>query len=824
LYRPDPDWHGGLVVAVQGGNMLEPYRVVDLTDERGNLAAFMLAGLGADVVLVEPPDGSGGRRRGPFAGAGEDPERSLTFWGWNRGKRSVVLDPTSGPGRSALADLCRDADVVIESGAIPVDLAALRAAHPGLVTVSISAFGPTGPKAHWPSTDLTAHAAGCQLAMTGDEDRAPVRTTIPQAFLHASADAAVGALMALTERTASGRGQHIEVTAQRSIMQATQSYALAAPLGAAPVQRKSGGIRTAGLDVQLVWPCKDGYVSVTFLFGASMGPFTRRFMHLIHEEGYCDEATRDKDWLDYTNQLYDGREPVEEYERLKRIVGDFCAARTKAELLEAAQSRMLLLAPVATAAEVMRSPQFEAREYFDVVEDRLLSEVAVLTPGPWVKSSCLAPTRLGRAPRLGEHTEEVLGAPPRMRPPAPVSSDPVRRPPLEGVKVLDLTWAMSGPATTRTMADFGATVVRIETGEHLDVARTVGPFVNDVPGIDASGLLFNMTTGKRSVSLDLREPGARAVLDDLVRWSDVVIESFSPRGRATLDLGYARLSALRPGLIMMSSCLFGQTGPLERYAGLGTMGSALSGFNDLTGWADRPPCGPFGAYTDYPSPRFALCAILAALDHRRRTGQGQYLDFAQSEASVHFLTPALLDQVINGGSPSREGNADVTMAPHGVYRAAGEDAWVAVACRDDRDWRALAGLIGREDLAALSVAARRSRRGQLDEVIEAWTATRPAPEVERQVIAAGVPAHAVQNSGECAADPQLRHLGHYVELSHPEHGTITVEGCRIALSETPGVVEGIPPFLGQDTVEVLTDLLGYDDDRIGALYAAGALN
>jgi crotonobetainyl-CoA:carnitine CoA-transferase CaiB-like acyl-CoA transferase len=804
--------------------MLEGYRIVDLTDERGNLAAFMLAGLGADVVLVEPPTGSGGRHRGPFAGGGADAERSLTFWGWNRGKRSVVIDLTAAAGPSALAALCRDADVVIESGAVPVDLTPLRAAHPELVTVSISAFGPTGPKAQWPSTDLTAHAAGCQLAMTGDEDRAPVRTTVPQAFLHASADAAVGALMALTERAASGRGQHVDVTAQRSMMQATQSYALASPLGATPVERKSGGIRSGGLDVQLVWPCKDGYVSVTFLFGASMGPFTRRLMHLIHDEGYCDRATRDKDWLDYTNQLYDGREPIEEYERLKRIVGDFCAARTKAELLEAAQSRMLLVAPVATAAEVMHSSQFEARAYFDVVEDRLLSEGPVPTPGPWVKSSRLAPTRLGRAPRLGEHTDEVLRSPPRARPAVPVQTAAVRRPPLQDVKVLDLTWAMSGPATTRTMADFGATVVRIETSGHLDVARTVGPFVNDRPGTDSSGLLFNMTVGKRSVSLDLRQPGAREVLDDLVRWSDVVIESFSPRGRATLDLGYERLHGLRPGLIMMSSCLFGQTGPLERYAGLGTMGSALSGFNDLTGWPDRPPCGPFGAYTDYPSPRFALCALLAALDHRRRTGQGQYLDFAQSEASVHFLTPALLDQVVNGGTPSREGNDDATMAPHGVYACAGDDAWAAIACRHDDDWRALAALMGRDDLAPWTASARRARRAQLDQLVGAWTGVRPAPEVEAQVIAAGVPAHAVQNSGECAADPQLRHLGHFVELSHPEHGTVTVEGCRIMLSATPGVVEGIPPFLGQDTNEVLTAMLGYDDDRVGALYTAGALN
>ena len=190
--------------------MLDPYRVIDLTDERGNLAAFILAGLGADVVLVEPPDGAASRRRGPFAGDVDDGEHSLTFWGWNRGKRSVVLDLDTADGQAALAELCAGADAVIECGAVPVDLAALRAANPALVTASITPFGATGPKADWPATDLTVNAAGCQLAISGDEDRAPVRTAVPQTFLHACADAAVGVVVALTERATSGLGQHVE--------------------------------------------------------------------------------------------------------------------------------------------------------------------------------------------------------------------------------------------------------------------------------------------------------------------------------------------------------------------------------------------------------------------------------------------------------------------------------------------------------------------------------------------------------------------------------------------------------------------------------------
>ena len=318
------------------------------------------------------------------------------------------------------------------------------------------------------------------------------------------------------------------------------------------------------------------------------------------------------------------------------------------------------------------------------------------------------------------------------------------------------------------MADFGADVIRIETSHHLDVARTIGPFVNDIPGNDSGGLLFNMTTGKRSVSLDLRQPLAREVLDDLVRWSDVVIESFSPRGRAALDIEYDRLAALRPGLVMMSSCLFGQSGPLEKYAGFGTMGASLGGFFDLTGWPDRPPCGPFGAYSDYPSPRFALCALLAALDHRRRTGEGQYLDFAQAEACVHFLAPAVLDQSVNGRATTRNGNADIAMVPHGVYRSAGDDAWVAIACRDDADWHALAGLLDRTDLAgadderAAGARGRARRHRRRPGRAPARRTTR-----WRRRSPPGVPAHSVQNSGECMADPQLDHLGHWVTTPAP---------------------------------------------------------
>lgn len=804
--------------------MLAPYRVLDLTDERGQLAGYMLGALGADVILVEPPQGSSSRRLPPFAGDVEDVERSLTFHGWNRGKRSVVLRLDTNEGRDHLTRLACDADVVIESGAVPVDLAALRAANPALVTVSISPFGSSGPKADWPATDLTVLAAGCQLAMTGDADRAPVRTSVPQAFLHAAADAAAGAIAALLERASSGLGQHVDISAQRSILQATQSCVLAAPLGASPVLRSSGGVRAGGLDVRLRWPCKDGFVSITFLFGNSMGPFTRRLMTWIHDEGLCDDETRDKDWIGYAEMLYDGREPVSEYERVKQVVEAFCLTKTKAELLEAARSKVLLIAPVAAPDDIIESTQFALRGFWDEVDDPVLKDRPVRAPGPFAWGSSRDAIRLGRAPRLGEHTEGVLAAPVRATTPAPAASGRERRPPLEGVKVLDLTWAMSGPQTTRAMADLGATVVRVESTKVTDVARTVAPFLNDVPGAEASGLLFNMGAGKQSITLNLRTPEGHGVLEDLIRWADVLIESFSPRGAAGLGLDYQRVAAANGDIIMMSSCLFGHTGPLAEYAGFGTMGASLAGFFHLTGWRDRPPCGPFGAYTDYMSPRFAFCTVLAALDERRRTGRGQYFDFAQAESAMHFLTPALLDYVVNGSIQAAAGNDDPVMAPHAVYPCAGDDQWVAVGCRDDTDWSRLAGVLGRPDVADLAAGERRARLVELDGLVAAWTAGHEPAAAAAILVGAGVPAHAVQNSAECAVDEQLVYQNHFVTVPHAEHGTVVVEASRLDLSATPAVIRRGPPVLGEQTVEVLTGLLGYGDDRLGVLFAAEALD
>jgi crotonobetainyl-CoA:carnitine CoA-transferase CaiB-like acyl-CoA transferase len=491
----------------------------------------------------------------------------------------------------------------------------------------------------------------------------------------------------------------------------------------------------------------------------------------------------------------------------------FTAAHTKAELFEGARQRRVLLAPLSSPGDVLDSEQLAARDFWDHLE---VDGRSFRAPGPFAVASVTPLPRLEPAPRLGAHNATV-----EPRPRVDLASGPARRPPLAGVKVLDFTWAWAGPTITRALADFGATVVKIESGRRIDTARTIGPYWHGETGTETSAAFHNLNAGKLSVTVDLDTAAGREVVLDLVRWADVVTESFSPRAMTAWGLGYDDLRTANPGVIMLSTCLMGQTGPLADYAGFGNLAAAWCGFTELVGWPDRPPTGPFGAYTDYISPRPALAALLAALDHRRRTGAGQHLDVAQAEAALHFLAPALLDADVNGHGPGRRGNDDEAMAPHGVYRARGDDRWVAVACEDDEQWRRLATAVGRPDLGGWTAVERLAQRRLLDGVVEAWTAARDPVAVHDELQALGVPTHAIQHSPECATDPQLRHLGHFVTVDHPELGPVELEGPRYRLSATPGAV-GPPPALGQHVLPVLTEILGYNADRVSALLAAGA--
>ena len=809
--------------------MLSPYRILDLSDERGLLCGHILADLGADVVLVEPPGGSPARAAPPLLDNAPEGERSLVWAAYARNRRSIELDLDSPEGQDEFRRLAASADILIES-ADPGVMAArglgagdLAEVNPGLVYVSITPFGQDGPKANYRATDLIVAAASGTLHIAGYPDAAPVRVSAPQAYLHGAAEAAGAAMVALAERARSGRGQHVDVSIQQAMNLGAMGQMVNAAAGAPETVRVAGGAVIGPVTLRLIWEARDGYVSLTFFFGNAIGPFTRRLMEWICEEGGCDEATRDKDWIAYAALLQRGEEPYEEFDRVVGVVADFLKTRTKAELMLEAQRRRLLILPVAAVPEVLENPQLEARGYWRSLP---VAGREALHPGISVRLSALPAREELPVPRPGQHTAEVLAEPPRPLTPSPALL-PSTALPLEGLRVLDFMWVMAGPVVTRVLADYGATVIRVESPSRPGAGRSMAPFRGGEFAPQNSLFFDNMNAGKLGLALNLSCEEGREVARDLVRWADVVGESFAPGAFGRWGLDYDSLRAIKPDLIMMSSCLFGQDGPLSDVSGFGTMGAAIATFIELTGYPDRPPAGPFSAYTDTVAPRFAVPALLAALDHRRRTGEGQYIDHSQIESSIHFISPYLLDYQLTGRVLGRIGNRDPDMAPHGVYSARGDDDWIAIAVRDDADWVRLCSALERPDLARddryATLAGRLALQDELDAAISAWTESRTPAEGESILQAAGVPAHAVIRASSAVSDPQLVHRGHLVRVPHSLHGESVVEGSRFRLSRTPARI-GQPPAVGEHTEQVLKDILGYDDDRIAELAAAGAFD
>jgi benzylsuccinate CoA-transferase BbsF subunit len=397
--------------------------------------------------------------------------------------------------------------------------------------------------------------------------------------------------------------------------------------------------------------------------------------------------------------------------------------------------------------------------------------------------------------------------------------------PFEGIKVADFSWVGVGPITARHLADFGATVVRVETSTRPDTLRLAPPFRDGQPGIDRSAFGAVYNSNKLGLALNLRMPRAREIALRLVQWADIVADSMTPGSLARYGLDYESLRVVKPEIIMYSTTQMGQTGPYRSFGGYGQHGAATAGFHALTGWPDRSPAGIFGAYTDFLAPWFLLTGLIAALDYRDRTGIGQYLDQSQVEAGLQLLGPQVLDYFAGGHTPARAGNADAEMFPHSAYRSAGSDCWVAIAVRDDADWAALCRAIGREAWASdpelTGQERRRERAAEIDTAIAEWTGERSPHEAMAALQAVGVPAGAVQTCEELFNDPQLDHCGHWWTLDHAVIGPHAYDAPVWKLSRTPAEGRLPGPALGQHSYEVCREMLGFSDEEIADLTAEG---
>lgn len=808
---------------------LSPYRVLDLSDARGLLAGRMLGQLGADVVQVEPPGGSSARRVGPFT---DDPapDNSLYWSAYASAKRGLVCDPDTAQGRDLILQLAATADFLIESETPGVmaerglGYADLAKINPGLIHVSITPFGPTGPKALWAASELTLWAAGGALFPARDDDGPPLRISAPQGWLHAGADAAAGALMAHFARLQTGRGQHVDISAQVSIAEATLSQVLAGTLNDPRGLRPQPGVILPRRG-RSSWASLDGRVELALGMGAVGGGSTNALFAWMRDCGELDPQYDSWDWMTLLSRFQSGELTAEHLAGPREEIRRFFAKRPTATLAAEAFGRRILLTQIQTARTLVESEHFTGRGAFATVAEargtRILPHAWAKTPGAF---AALKP-----APRIGEHTDAVmaewLGAASVSRTLGGAKAEDTR--PLAGLKVLELAWVVAGPRVGRAMADYGAVVVRVDSAARTDPARVVGPYPDGVVDYANCALFDNCNAGKLGLSLDLSRPESRQVVLDLVRWADVVTESFAPGQLEKWGLSYAALSADNPGLIMLSSCLMGQDGPLSRTAGFGNVGAAASGFQVLVGERGTEPVGPAGPYTDFVGPRFSLPLVLAAVDHRRRTGQGAYLDAAQAEAGLQFLAPQIAYYAATGRVAEAQGNRDPQFAPHGVFACEGHERWIAIAVCDDVQWRALAGLIGGAPLASdprfATLAGRKAAEDDLETIVATWVRNLPVSEVEARLQAAGVPAHLVATGEDFCADPQILALGHLVAQPEPRGGVATVEASRFRLSETPARLDRSAPSIGRDNAQILREFAGYDDVRVRDLTEAGAL-
>lgn len=819
--------------------MLQHYRILDLCEGISQFAGYLLASLGAEVIAVEPPQGVQSRHAGPFVDDEHDPERSLSHWAYNQGKQSVTADLATPEGRQRLLDLVAGADALIEDA--PVGRMAslglayddLAAANAAIVHTSITPYGSTGPRSTWAGSDLTAVAGSGFLHASGDKDRAPVRVSgVPQSFLQAAGDAADATLIALREAQRSGRGQHVDVSAMESMTHG-QPQNLSPRVNANPIDRLAGGLSLGGIDVPMLFPCADGNTICVALMGAAFAPFTQRLVEWEAEEGFADEELQAVDWETIAHEVLSGQRSPEIIVKSFATHAQFLATKTTEELWAAAFDRNILITPSALVSDLLSNPHFADRGFWrdKEFEDGRTARYC----GPLVHFSHDAPERSPEVPSLGAHNNTVdTNRQPYAATKAEAASNGTGAAskgtgaaalPLAGLKVVEFSWVIATPSAVRILADYGATVVKLETESRPDTMRTVNPFVDEDPHPDNSVGYGVYNAGKRSLSLDLSKPESRQVVEDLIRWADIATESWAPGAAARMGFGYDDFSAINPRIIMLSSSLLGQSGPYSSLAGYGFMAAALAGFYEITGWPDRGPAGPYGPYTDFLAPRVIVASLLAALERRDRTGSGCYIDISQTEAALHYLAPAILDASVNGRDQQRCGNEDPHMSPHGVYPSDGDDQWVAIACTDDC-WPALAAAIDLADdgAAGWTQAERRERSAEIDEAVSAWTSGRTNVEAAETLQADGIDAYPVNNAQGCCDDPQLQAREHHMNVPHGYRGTMWTQNCRTRMSRTPPVVRRGGPCLGEDNYEVLTEFLGYDADRIADLAAAEALS
>lgn len=399
---------------------------------------------------------------------------------------------------------------------------------------------------------------------------------------------------------------------------------------------------------------------------------------------------------------------------------------------------------------------------------------------------------------------------------------------LEGVKVADFSWAVMGPIIAKYLADHGATVVKVESTTRVDVMRTVVFYKDNIAGMNRNPVQASYNSNKYDASLNLNDARGLEVAKRLIAWSDVVLEAYAPGRMEKWGLGYDDLVKIKPDIIMLRGSLEGQTGPHSRGTGVGITFQALAGFTNLVGWPDRPPAGMPNAYTDFVAPWYGIAAIVGALDYKRRTGKGLYIDLSQLEPGVSFLSPTVLDYTANGRVLSRMGNSCSYAAPHAVYKCRGDERWCAISVFSDAEWKAFCQVMGNpawtENPEFATLLGRKQNEEELNRLVEQWTTNHSAEEVMEAMQKAGVAAGLAENGEDLHKDPQLKHRHHFWMLEHPEMGVTSYDGPPFRLSKTPAELHMHGPCVGEHNEYVYTQLLGMSDEEFIELLSEGVFD
>lgn len=759
---------------------LQGLRVIDLTDDLGRFATKILAEMGASVVRVH--DGRGVTHGPAMADPGAAARGALLDWWYEGGKRLVPLALDTPAGAAAYRSLAASADLIVETlppgrlAALGLDHADLAAANPALVQVSLTPFGRTGPRAGWVTTDLVTAAMSGVLSVSGTPDRAVVPWG-RQSFAAASIIAALTGLSCVRGARLTGRGQLVDISAQEAVAVSVEQiwfqyhYDDLQPWD--KIAPRQGSLHWSR--GYLVLPCRTGACMIT------PTPAPQALLDWLAEEGVEGAA----DIVPPGEELSTAHLPA-----IVAAAGRFALQHDARWLFDEAQKRHLAWGQVQTVRDLEANEQLAFRGAFVPTTD-----VPSVRRGRYPIVFTGTPTPPPAAPQPA--TVDALLAEWAPRPAVTPIAAPSTKP-LDGVRVLDFSWVLAGPFGCRMLGDLGADVVKLQT-----LTRPLSG-VND----PQQGFFAVYNRSKRSVALDMKASGALDVMRRLVEHADVVIENYAAGVLARWGLTWEQMKAWNPRLVYVTMSGCGHEGPWNKVVSFGPTVQALCGLTALSNPPGRGDVGAGYALNDMAAGGLAAVSVVAALEARERTGEGQFVDIAQLEVGAYLVGSAVMDGLSNGRFAEPSGNVDpyADFVVNEVFRTV--DGEVAVTVRDAADAAAVTGVIG----------------GPVDG-LAAWCAARTAAEAMTTLQAAGVPAGRVQNAHHMITDDeQLAARGFFQTFESPVFGTRTWERFPAFLSESVLEPYAIPfTYVGEHAFDVLGGVCGMSEDEITAAMADGVL-